>query len=152
MSNEPCPICSIELNTEPQTIPVPHVDYKRLFDCPRCGRYSLSSWVIDIGLEDLKSSKRDRQLAVLSYNIRKMQKAQGVPDIDRGLFQSLIEMPLPNVQAQQDNTILWFGENIKMGEVNDIQPNLFQSIMGAENVSGCEFILKHLTLIGEVKP
>ena len=53
-------------------------------------------------------------------------------------------MPLPNIQVQQDNAILWFGENIKMGESSDIQPNLFQSIMGAENVSGCVFILKHL--------
>ena len=77
MPNEPCPICSIELNTEPKNIPYPPADYKRLFDCPRCGRYSLSSWVVEIGLEDLKSTtkeKRDRQLAVLSHNIRKMQK------------------------------------------------------------------------------
>lgn len=123
-----------------------------LFRCPRCGDYFLSYDLIIFLPEML--SKDDEKIAILSYAIKKRQREQYPPRLDKEIVENILKTKLPNPSEQADNLILWLGEageRLGPGEILDIEPITHQSIIGARTENGFALIVEHLFNDGLVK-
>jgi hypothetical protein len=100
MSHDYCIICGTSLKNLSQDSSTSSGDFKESFDCRRCGKFSLSGWVVEAGLPDLKLTKDDVRVAILSHCIRKMQPEKRIPYIDQDRLSRLVEMTLPSFQSK----------------------------------------------------
>jgi hypothetical protein len=86
----------------------------------------------------------EEQIAILSHSIRKRQKQDSLTGINPDLIKTFLKNPLPSINEQANNLIIWFAENSSPGEKPFVQPSTHQSIIGAKNPDGFAFILKYL--------
>ncbi len=140
--SENCPICQTEcgkMNSEGHSF---------AYECPRCGNFILSYHnekdlqytFIDAKAHGVEDEKR----AVISHAIRKMQKEDLWPTLEGELIKAILKQPLPSINEQANNLIIWFAEELSPGEQSWVQPSTHQSIIGAKNPDGFAFILRHL--------
>jgi len=134
--SEDCLICKTTLTTKPE-----QPDEGQAYECPRCGKYLMST--------NTEKSIRgypynEEQIAILSHAIRKMQRQDSLPEINPDLITAILKNPLPNPIEQANNLIIWFAENVSLGEKLLVQPSTHQSIIGAKSPDGFALILKYL--------
>jgi hypothetical protein len=102
-----CPICEVAGSSRRQgsskTDPNPQWNY----DCPRCGRFVASDALIGGNLVDLSAKQR----AVLSYRLRRQQRAGSAPPSILKNDLPQVDDPLPSPAEQADNLIVWIGDH-----------------------------------------
>ena len=139
-----CPVCKTELKETSTQNP----DFSHPYNCPRCGKF-----VVDDDLESYlpqhimsKGIYDEEKAAILSHAIRKMQKkdAKHGPRIDEQLIEAILKRPLPSLNEQVNNFIIWLAENTSYGESHEIHTLEHQSIAGAKNHEGFVFVLDYL--------
>lgn len=133
-----CPICKTVLQTEKDQLTTG--DYEA-FDCPRCGKYKVSRTLLT-ELPSLLADKEKRSL--LSYTIRKMQAGIEAPFLTSYLAETILKNELPSLSDQMNNLILWVGGNSDPGEKIVKRIEIFQTIMGAKNQDGADFVIEYL--------
>lgn len=134
--SEKCLICKTELIAKPE-----QPDEGQAYECPLCGKYLMST-----NTEKMirRYTYNEEQIAILSHSIRKMQGQYPLPGIYPDLIKAFLKNPLPDINEQANNLIIWIAENSSPGEKPFVQPSTHQSIIGAKNPEGFAFILKHL--------
>jgi len=99
-----CPICNWDLISRPS-----EADGNTRFGCPRCGNFSLARSALD-DLPQLLETDRER--AVLSYSVRRAQKASEDPTYSSESIKHIIDSAyLPGAHEQADNLVRWLGDN-----------------------------------------
>lgn len=136
-----CPVCKTVLNEKKATQNLAFSEYA--YDCPRCGKFMFTFRERDLERALNNSDDNDKR-SVLSHNIRKMQKDDSEVILNGNLIKEILKKPLPSINEQANNLIMWFAENSSPGEKPFVQPSTHQSIIGAKNPDGFAFILKHL--------
>jgi len=140
-----CPVCESELKEKRPS------GLFNGYDCPRCGRFVLHE-DIEFKLQYLcgmQYGKKDpKKISIISYAIRKMQEAEDQksiwPNINEQLISAILKNPLPGLNQQLNNMILWIGKKTNPGEKVKIDVTVHQSIMGAINREGFGFVLEQL--------
>src|SRR5690242_3834847 len=96
-----CPICKAPARDLGRT------DYDRKIgvDCPGCG--DLAVW------EDVVERIAAEHLPRLSYKLRRMRRSGVRLEVTLTLAQKLVADPLPSVSEQQDNLLLWLGDELR---------------------------------------
>lgn len=101
-----CPVCESELVSSEKR------GDTAVFECPRCGPYSLSGTAEAILASTLKGVENGSY--ILSYTLYRMTKREpGVVVSSDVLGNILKNTLLPSPIEQLDNLILWFGQNQK---------------------------------------
>src|SRR5713101_7590297 len=101
-----CSIC------DTATTPVEPDGMRSIVHCVGCGKYVAH-------LDELMDLKKRNPNAMprLSHRIRKMQRADGKPVVlVPDLLDKLIEDPLPSFIEQEDNFLLWLGNQLREGD------------------------------------
>lgn len=145
-----CPVCKSALKNPARELGGEFPDF--LFCCPRCGDYVLRHDFTLILPETLNTD--NEKIATLSHAIKKRQREQRPPLLDKEIVENILKTKLPNPSEQVDNLILWLGQTgeiIGPGEIIDIKPITHQSIIGARSENGFTLILEHLLRTGLVK-
>jgi hypothetical protein len=140
-----CPVCKTVLKEKTPTKNSAFSTYA--YDCPLCGKFVFKFRESDLEWELNNSDDNDKRF-VLSHNIRKMQKDDSEVILDGNLIKEILKKPLPSINEQANNLIMWVAENSSPGEKPFVQPSTHQSIIGAKNPDGFAFILKHLVAGG----
>jgi hypothetical protein len=147
MIHEVCHICK---NREAQTKSTNPLDTDFVCDCPTCGVYAASDEVLNE--IDEATPDKNTSAAVLSYCVRRMQRAGAVPRITKVLLQEFLKRSLPTAAEQADNLIMLAGERSSPGEVVKLPLDENFSIVGAYFNGGLGYLirnLKHASLLNE---
>ncbi len=136
MTNVPCPLCTSSIRA-----PYNIIDDSTTYDCPRCGKFVISV----PGIADLNDKK-----ALLSHEIRKMQRDGYIPDITPDRLEILLKKELPGAKELADNLVVWLGENLPaIGEdVNVLSYPDLMSVIGAKTIDSLDMIIDHLHMLG----
>lgn len=145
-----CPICKSQ--TEPPAHP--DTDYGRwsYWDCPRCGRFSLST-MAKLSLSRIDSD-RGRAMGV-SHLIRRAQRHNEWIEITREAFENMIEhASIPSVAEQSDNLVLFLGNETSPGQPKNLDEKTCGAVVGVESETGLNFLVEELhrsgLLVGNV--
>jgi hypothetical protein len=139
-----CIVCKTEL-----------LDFKSFsdtyyYDCPRCGKFSLTGTLERMLPSWLEKNKDNASL--FSYLLRKMQARNNKLTLDSELFDELIataRLPTPSEQAK--NFLRWLGKNVPSYDASmEVEIGLLQSIMGAQVPEGVFYVTSHLDKQGYI--
>ena len=139
-----CPVCeTVLVKTETQ-------GDRYLFECSRCGPFSLSGTATATIECQLNSTPNSR--AILSHALYKMTKReQWTLLYDETIKQILSQVILPTPQQQLENLIIWFGRmQSNPGDEIDVTDQTIAAI-GAANKMGLGFVIEHSIERGFVK-
>lgn len=136
-----CPVCKTVLNEKTPTKNSAFSTYA--YDCLRCGKFVFTFRERDLEMALNNSDDNDKR-AVLSHNIRKMQKDDSEVILNGNLITEILKKPLPSLNDQANNLIIWFAENVPPGEQYFVQPSTYQSIIGAKSPGCLSLTLKYL--------
>lgn len=136
-----CPVCTS--NAESRELS----DENHYYSCPRCGKFQISMEAVE---DRIKTLSDDDKIALLSYEIRKMQRDGEAPVIKSDLLELLLKKELPGPHEQIDNFIMWLGNNLNgIGDTRELTPYANHlSIMGARTEDGLLMIIEHLINTG----
>jgi hypothetical protein len=113
---------------------------KYFYECPRCGRYSLSGTLKALG--DFPGDTATAGL--VSHHLRRRQRPVGEPPhLDEYRFPELVESAYPPTPAEQaENLILWLGGALEApGESIEIESLKHRAIIGAFNDANLRWLL-----------
>lgn len=133
-----CPICTLE-GVEKYSVGDTYQ-----YRCMRCGSFEVSM-TAGVMLEH-PIAENDRQRAVLSHAIRKMQGSADCPFLSSDSLQQILKSnALPRPVEQADNLLLWLGE---AAEASDsfvtIDCETLQAIIGGLHVESVYYVANHL--------
>jgi len=132
-----CPICN-EMYAES----APPTGRRTHYRCIRCGEFILTAAAAST-LEDLLK-ERPTGRTLLSYTIRKMQGDEP-PTLDNQIIKTVLENPrLPSLKEQQNNLVLYLGNQRCPGELVEEESGELIAVVGSINYSGLNFIIDHL--------
>jgi len=139
---ENCPICNVRLKKLEKR---EDGDY---FDCGRCGPYFMTGGAVSLLRGTLTDDRPEipRIKAVLSHAIWRMSGGKSWARFDSALLERIIKEDwLPALPEQVNNLVRWLGDHRRPGEeVDDLSPESFQTIIGAESIKGAVFVIRHL--------
>jgi hypothetical protein len=98
-------------------------------------------------IEDAIPSKTS-QAAVLSYYVRRMQRANGFVRLTEDLLREFLKRTLPTAAEQVDNLILLAGERSVPGELLKLTLDEDFSLVGANFDYGLSYLIRNLKHIG----
>lgn len=110
--------------------------------CNNCGQFILSGT-----LKTTVGGNTQKEKAIISHAIWKMQKEGKIPKIDTGKMESILKnAKLPNPAEQANNAILWLGMNSEnLAAYQNIQCLHFSAKIGTyPDINSVIFILKEL--------
>lgn len=133
-----CPICTLEGVEECSARD------KYQYRCMRCGSFDVSTTAK--GMLSQSIAENDRQRAVLSHAIRKMQRDVDWPLLSSDLLRKILKNNLlPKPAEQADNLLLWLGD---AAEASDsfvtIDCETLQAIIGGLHVESVYYVANHL--------
>lgn len=134
-----CPICHTE-NVLVQSLPTQTSFY--IYNCPRCGSFSISFEALqDIDFDEYPSTR-----AILSYWIRTHQ-SNVLLQLTREKIKDILESTsLPKPREQANNLILWMGNTLtKPQQKTSISLTSLTSIIGAYDKMNVFYIAEHLS-------
>lgn len=132
-----CPICN-EMYAES----APPTGRSTHYRCIRCGEFILTATAAST-LEDLLK-ERPTGRTLLSYTIRKMQGDEP-PTLDNQIIKTVLENSrLPSLKEQQNNLVLYLGNQRYPGERVEEESRELIAVAGSINYSGLNFIIDHL--------
>ena len=132
-----CPICN-EMYAES----APPTGRSTHYRCIWCGEFILTTTAAST-LEDLLK-ERPTGRTLLSYTIRKMQGDEP-PTLDNQIIKTVLENPrLPSLKEQQNNLVLYLGNQRCPGELVEEESGELIAVVGSINYSGLNFIIDHL--------
>lgn len=133
-----CPICrEMYCESAPPTGRGTH------YRCMRCGEFILTSTArgtLDKAL--LEAGPNGRTL--LSYTVRKMQGKEPTILDDRTIKAILTNCRLPSLREQENNLVLYLGNNSSPGVRVFMEISLLFGLLGSINGAGIEFVIAHL--------
>lgn len=135
---ELCPVCNLEL-VNPETSGSNSVQ----FECPRCGKFSLTGSLISTLPYTLSSTANAD--AKISHAIQTMQRDKNGAELNTFTIDEILKRSLPSPREQVDIFIRWLAENTEgPGKTIEILSHTHQSIIGATSEDGFALILSHL--------
>lgn len=135
MATEQCPVCKAEAKN------VDRRDDRYLYDCARCGPYSISG-----SADAMLPSWLDRHPhnpAILSHVLCRMTRREQWAQLSGPLLQAILaENRLPTPREQLNNLIMWLGEvqDSPGDEIDDVEPAI--SAVGAADRKGLIFVIE----------
>lgn len=136
-----CPICK-ELYAESSPPTGRNIHYK----CMRCGEFILTKTAGNT-LEELLANRLNGR-TLLSYSIRKMQGNEPPTLDDRTIEKILTNSSLPSLKEQENNLILYLGDNSRPGEELGRALSILIVVVGSIDSSGLDFMIAHLKKSG----
>lgn len=135
-----CPVCSSALRDQGAR---PSQD-ARDYDCPRCGKYSVTGTVAATLRTNIAGDSR--KVAVLSHAIRRLQRDQVWPMLDSQLVSRILAVgTLPKPAEQANNLLLWLAETLDAAEgVVTVDPNELLSVIGGQTLDAIYYVASHL--------
>jgi len=93
----------------------------------------------------MSALKSDKEIAILSYAIKKSQKDGQIPLFDLESIKKILQNSLPRPTDQINNFILWLGDNAPLlGESIDIHIPILQAEIAVATQDGFRAIIKYL--------
>lgn len=134
-----CQICHTE-NVLVQSLPTQTSFY--IYNCPRCGSFSISFEA----LQDIDFDEDPSTRAILSYWIRTHQ-SNVLLQLTREKIKDILESTsLPKPREQANNLILWMGNTLtKPQQKTSISLTSLTSIIGAYDKMNVFYIAEHLS-------
>lgn len=131
-----CPVCETELaKTERR-------GNRALFECPRCGPYSLpgtAEVMLPMAIEGVEFGR-----AILSYALHRMTKREQWATVSSDVLENILRnTSLPSPMEQLDNLVLWYGQNQKSParEISPVGQTI--SAVGASDSTDLGFIIQY---------
>ena len=139
-----CPLCDeIYCESEPPT------GRNTRYHCWRCGEFILTS----TARSTLKSLLGDYPTGrtLLSYVVQKMQ-GNDPPTLDHRTIKAILtNSSLPSLKEQENNLVLYLGNNSRPGVMEEIQLGRLFAVVGSINLAGLDFMIVHLEQSGLLK-
>ncbi|MBF0268794.1 MAG: hypothetical protein HQL44_09385 [Alphaproteobacteria bacterium] len=113
--------------------------------CPRCGSFYASGSVYGY-LSPERSDLTDYKRAVLSHEVRKMQRHASLPTLTTNIMNNCFEHELPAPAERGNNLIIWLGENGRKNPGNYLQPVYDEliGILGCMTANDVDYVAKSL--------
>jgi len=136
-----CPICE-EMYVESSETTGRSTHYR----CRRCGDFILTSTaraMLQVPLDDYPNGR-----ILLSYSVRRMQ-GNTPPTLDHKTVKAILaNSSLPSLREQENNIILYLGNNSNPGKTTIISRGHLIAVSGSVNHEGLGFIISHLKQSG----
>lgn len=140
-----CPVCGSGLTYQKPYHAVRPIEY---YPCPRCGEYVIT---IPARASLPHLLRKPGAAALISYFIRRLPRMgeEATPDdlpvIKTEFLEAVLEHgKLPEANEQVANMILWLGENTSPGMYVPLNPDLHQSVVGAAEPEGVDWVVGYL--------
>jgi len=93
----------------------------------------------------IRELRPDHGRTLLSYIVRRMQGEKETPSLDRQTIVAILKnSSLPSLKEQENNFVLYVGDNGKPGEAVPTTPGLLFAVVGALSGNGIAFVITHL--------
>jgi transposase-like protein len=132
-----CPICN-EIYCEL----FPPAGRNRRYKCPACGEFVLTR-TSQSKLKALLNDHPNGQL-LLSYVVRKMQVGKPPVLAYRTIKAILENSSLPTLKEQENNLILYLGNNSVPGQEIGSESDFLSVVVGSLTFNGLDFVISHL--------
>ena len=131
-----CPICNEPYASSSSTGRGTHCQ------CMRCGEFILTSTAR--GTLEALLEARPNGRTLLSYTVRKIQGNEP-PLLDHRIIKAILtNCRLPSLLEQENNLVLYLGNNSSPGVRVFMELSLLFGVVGSINGSGIEFVIAHL--------
>ena len=134
-----CPLCNTLV------VPGDHLreplKSQTFYDCPGCCKYSIH----DLVFEHFDLEKNSDLRALISYWVRKNQKANGYPVLTTELVGKILEdVILPDINNQINELVKYLGDNSSYGKTIDIRVNNIVALIGAVDKESLLYVFDEL--------
>ncbi len=136
-----CPICS----TQAQQQETRDYGERQQYDCPRCGRYTISRTAI--AMLPSRFAESDKAFARLSHSVRKATSKEEWFFVSSYNLDELMHQPLPGIENQIENLCRWIAAKLEddhFGQITLKDAGLLAGMIGTIDGKHVARLFQHM--------